>query len=73
MGIITNRLPSTHIFSVFLQMPVLHFLDLTYKGILMESIRSLLNIPVDTTATMNETEICVDGYDQAFVGEFEEG
>ena len=50
-------------------MPVLHFLNLPYKRALMESIRTLLNIP----STNDPPEICVDGYDQAFVGEFEEG
>lgn len=71
-GVITNRLGSNYIFSVFLQMPVLHFLNVPYKRALMESIRTMLEID-RAIFPNNATEICVDGYDQAFVGDFDEG
>lgn len=65
--------------TVFLQMPVLHFLELRYKIRLMESIRARIGISDTTTRTedpvtfMTPPEICIDGYDQAFVGSFDEG
>ena len=63
-------------------MPVLHFLELRYKIRLMDSIRARIGIPrfptaptrTDDLATFTtEPEICIDGYDQAFVGSFDEG
>ena len=46
-------------------MPVLHFLNVDYKGLLMEGVATLLQTTTDN--------LCIDGYDQNFVGEFEEG
>ena len=72
--------------TIFLQIPVLHFLNLPYKIELMESIRTMLDISSNFTRNsdynpeedrnvwfMNETEICIDGYDQAFVSSYDEG
>lgn len=60
-----NRVHDTFIFSLYLQMPVLHFLNLEYKTQLMTGIAGLLSTTVNN--------LCLDGYDQNFVGEFEEG
>ena len=62
-------------------MPVLHFLELRYKIRLMDSIRARIGIPSTNNITdtedpalfTSEPEICIDGYDQAFVGSFDEG
>ena len=60
-------------------MPVLHFLELRYKIPLMEAIRLRMNIgpatarSVDVDEFTTAPDICIDGYDQAFVGSFEEG
>ena len=67
-------------------MPVLHFLNVPYKIELMESIRTMLNINSTENRTsaynpemdrnkwfMDPPEICIDGYDQAFVGSYDEG
>ena len=81
-GAIINRVPSEYVFTVFLQMPVLHFLDSRYKIELMESIRTILGInsingvngrDSNASSFTNPPEICIDGYDQAFVGRFDEG
>ena len=77
-GTITNRVSSEYVFTVFLQMPVLHFLELRYKIALMEAIRQRIGIPgvtrsEDLSTFMTPPEICIDGYDQAFVGSFDEG
>lgn len=77
-GTIINRVPSDYIFTIFLQIPVLHFLDSSYKIELMESIRTMLNIDgidrtTDVSTFVTPPEICIDGYDQAFVGSYDEG
>jgi len=58
-------------------MPVLHFLDVRYKTALLNNLTLIiLNIsPTDIRAPDSEDPpvLCVDGYDQAFVGTFDEG
>ena len=59
-------------------MPVLHFLELRYKIRLMNAITRILNIndpdrSPDSTVFAMPPAICIDGYDQTFVGSFEEG
>lgn len=81
-------MPSRYVLTIFLQIPVLHFLNVPYKIELMESIRTMLNINSTESFTrssaydpemdrdvwfMSPPEICIDGYDQAFVGSYDEG
>ena len=80
-GTITNRVSGQYVFTVFLQMPVLHFLELRYKIALMEAIRARIGVSdlpgvtrsEDLSTFTNPPQICIDGYDQAFVGSFDEG
>ena len=57
-------------------MPVLHFLDVRYKTTLLNNLTQILGITF-TNARAIDPDIppvlCVDGYDQAFVGTFDEG
>ena len=58
-------------------MPVLHFLDVQYKTVLMDRLTEILGFtPIDRQLDINRNmppRLCVDGYDQAFVGTFDEG
>jgi len=51
-------------------MPVLHFLNVDYKRELMEGIA---NLTQTGGSPISADDFCIDGYDQNFVGEFEEG
>ena len=57
-------------------MPVLHFLNVEYKTNLMNNLTVILGIdPINNRKDNpnNPPDLCVDGYDQAFVGTFDEG
>ena len=58
-------------------MPVLHFLNVEYKTNLMNNLTEILGIEsINRQLESNRNmppRLCVDGYDQAFVGTFDEG
>ena len=64
--------------TIYVQMPVLHFLDVRYKTALLNNLTLIiLNISSTDDIRVPDSEnppvLCVDGYDQAFVGTFDEG